>query len=109
MDEGIKNVENGIINSRILFADALKIIIATLAATLVVVTLVWQAHHHFATPLYDDIFDRLRMYRALPHPGTLMRYFISLHNEHRILTTRLFAFLDEFAFSGREYTQVLVT
>jgi hypothetical protein len=38
-----------------------------------------------------------------------MQYLISAHNEHRIFTTRLFICIDEFIFSGREYTQVIMT
>jgi hypothetical protein len=80
-----------------------------LAATLVVATLAWQLNHYFAMPVYDDIFDRLRLYRTLPNLSALMQYFISAHNEHRIFTTRLFICIDEFIFSGREYTQVIMT
>lgn len=88
---------------------ALEVTAATLATTVIVATLAWQTKHYFAMPFYDDIYDRLRLYRALPHITALMKYFISAHNEHRILTSRLFAFFDEFVFSGREYTQVIMT
>lgn len=88
---------------------ALQIILATLCGFVIVGTLAWEWRHNFAMPLYDDIFDRLRLYRALGNPKALFEYFISSHNEHRILTTRLLAALDEFSFSGREHTQIIAT
>lgn len=109
MNKGVVNSTNKIAALPTSLSDTLKVVGATIATTVVALTLLWQLNHHFATPIYDDIFDRLRMYRALHHATLLLRYFASLHNEHRILTTRLFAFVDEFAFSGREYTQVFTT
>jgi len=88
---------------------ALEVMAASSGIALVVATLAWQTRHHFITPLYDGIFDRLRLYRALPSISSLIDYFVSAHNEHRILTTRLFAFVDEFVFSGREHSLVVAT
>ncbi|HEY0182693.1 MAG TPA: hypothetical protein VGC09_07780 [Rhodopila sp.] len=88
---------------------AIEVIAATLAASVVAATLIWQWRHYFAMPFYDDLFDRLRFYRALPDMQALLAYLISPHNEHRIMTTRLIALADESLFSGREHTQVIVT
>lgn len=85
------------------------IILGTMATLLVVLTLVWQSNHLFMTPIYDDIFDRLRLYTSLSNPSAFLSYMISGHNEHRIMTTRLVAMIDEFCFAGREYTQVITT
>ncbi|HTZ35083.1 MAG TPA: hypothetical protein VMB84_03595, partial [Stellaceae bacterium] len=90
-------------------AAAAKLAVATAALLLVAATLWWEARHPFAMPFYDDVFDRVRLYTALPHLSTLFDYLIALHNEHRILTTRLFALLDEAVFRGREHTQVVAT
>jgi len=72
-------------------------------------TLLWLPHHLFASPIYDGIFDKIRLYRALPDWHEHLAYFLKPHNEHRILTTRLFAAVDEKFFSGREITLVIAT
>jgi hypothetical protein len=72
-------------------------------------TLWWLPQHLFASPIYDGIFDKLRFYQAWPDWRTLLAYLVSPHNEHRILTTRLFAVADEIFFSGREITLVVAT
>jgi len=79
------------------------------AVALAAATLLWLPHHLFASPIYDGIFDKLRLYRAWPEWHALLAYFVSPHNEHRILTTRLVAAVDEKFFSGREITLVIAT
>jgi hypothetical protein len=91
------------------FAAMAEAVVAALAAAVIMATLVWQWRHNFAIPIYDDLFDRLRFYRALPSAGALIRYLISAHNEHRIMTTRLVALADEHFFAGREHTQIIAT
>ncbi|MEA2741138.1 MAG: hypothetical protein QOH05_4445 [Acetobacteraceae bacterium] len=81
----------------------------TLIGVIVAATLVWQWHHSFAMPFYDDLFDRLRFYRDKSSLDVFLGYLVSPHNEHRIMTTRLLAIADERFFSGREHTQVIVT
>jgi hypothetical protein len=84
-------------------------ITAALLAVIVAATVAWQWRHSFAMPIYDDLFDRLRFYRAITSTRDLLTYLISTHNEHRIATTRLIAIADELFFSGREHTQVIAT
>ncbi|TWB56396.1 hypothetical protein [Nitrospirillum viridazoti] len=79
---------------------------AALAGVLVVATLVWEYRHHFATPIYDDIHDKLRLHASLGEVHQLLSFLVSLHNEHRIFTTRIITIIDEFAFSGQELFQV---
>ena len=64
--------------------------------------------HPFAVPIYDDMFDRLRMYRAIDDHA-FWSWLFSPHNEHRIATTRVFALVDEFLLGGRERLQVAAT
>ncbi|MFL6796339.1 MAG: hypothetical protein ACJ8F3_02890 [Xanthobacteraceae bacterium] len=86
-----------------------QITLALVGFLIIVATLVWQYRHHFAMPIYDELFDRLRLYRALGDHKALLAHLIALHNEHRILTTRLFGLLDELVFAGREHVQVVAT
>jgi hypothetical protein len=81
--------------------------LATLALGIVAATLWWLWQHNFAGPIYDDIYDRLRLYRSLPNGEEFLRYLVSAHNEHRIMTTRLVALVDELFFFGREHTQLI--
>ena len=94
---------------RQLWIDVLEVAATSVAAILVLATLVWETKHYLSTPIYDDLMDHLRMYRAFPSISEFLKYLVSPHNEHRILTTRLVAFIDEFVFLGREYTQLIVT
>jgi hypothetical protein len=87
-----------------------KIAAASIAAGIIFATLAWETAHYFAMPVQDDIFDRLKFYRALPGGlWRLLSYYVSAHNEHRIATTRLFATIDEILFRGTEYTQIIST
>ncbi|MDZ5650590.1 hypothetical protein [Nitrospirillum sp. BR 11828] len=83
--------------------------LVALAGALAVATLVWEYHHHFATPIYDDIHDKLRLHASLGGVYQLLSFLVTLHNEHRILTTRIITIIDEFAFSGQEIFQIAVT
>jgi hypothetical protein len=77
------------------------------AFAVIVATIYFEGHHLFAMPIYDDMFDRLRMYRAMVSGTSFFEYLIAPHNEHRIFTTRLLELLDEVAFGGKEYVQVV--
>lgn len=90
------------------FYDYAKIALSFCAFVLIAATINFEAHHLFAMPTYDDMFDKLRMYRAGTSAGerSFVDYLLSAHNEHRILTTRLLALLDEVVFWGRELVQV---
>ena len=102
------NDENGLSSTRTGSLRGLApMVLGTIALTLVAATLLWQADHHFLTPIYDDIFDRLRLYGSLSKATNFLRYMISGHNEHRILTTRLIALIDEFCFSGQNTHKLL--
>ena len=85
---------------------AAKLILSFCALSLIIATIYFESEHLFAIPIYDDMFDRLRMYRAIPDPNKFIEYLFSPHNEHRITTTRLLALLDELQFGGREYVQI---
>lgn len=87
---------------------ALKVGAAVISFLLIGSTLWWQAQHPLAISVYDDVFDRVRLYRSLGSFSQILQYLTALHNEHRILTTRLLTLLDEFVFYGREHTQVTV-
>src|SRR5260370_17656344 len=82
---------------------AFEVAAATLAAFVIVATLVWQTNHYFAMPLYDDISDRLRLYRALPSTSSLLQYFGSSPTEHPISSTRLLPFSDHSPFPPPAY------
>jgi len=87
-----------------------QIALAAAALGLVGATLLWQVFHHFLSPIHDDIFDRLRYYRAVQDGfSQVLSYLVTGHNEHRIFTTRLVEILDEYIFSGREYLQVILS
>lgn len=91
---------------RIWLANYIKLVLSFCAFGLVGATLYFEAHNLFAMPLFDDMFDRLRMYRSLGDTITFIKYLFAPHNEHRILTTRLLALLDEDLLGGKEYVQV---
>ncbi len=87
--------------------DYIKISLSLAAFALVGATIWFEAHHLFAMASYDEMFDKLRMYRALAGETSLAGYLTVPHNEHRILTTRLLELLDESAFGGRDYVQIV--
>ncbi|AHJ62103.1 Hypothetical protein GbCGDNIH3_7185 [Granulibacter bethesdensis] len=72
-------------------------------------TLNWIYHHHIIVPWNDDMFDHVRMHHAMGNFKSFFAYLISPHNEHRILTTRIFSYLDEQFALGREYTHTIAT
>lgn len=89
--------------------DFLGVTLAVFAGLVVLATLNWQFYHQFPMPIHDDMFDRLRFYRAVGGARALFDYLISAHNEHRVLTTRLVTMFDEHFVRGREYVQVIAT
>jgi hypothetical protein len=68
--------------------------------------LIWEITHTWGIPLYDDIFDHLRLYRTAGSLAALLDYLFSLHNEHRIFTTRLLMLFDERLDAGREFIPI---
>jgi hypothetical protein len=95
-------------SGRTLFVLVLAFLSVT-AFDQIIGTLIWEFRNLFAMPAYDDMFDHARMYRAMTGAKEFLLYLISAHNEHRIFTTRILAYLDDKLFGGREYTQVVAT
>jgi len=89
--------------------DILKTLSGGLAFLLIGRLLLWECQHYDGMPHYDDIFDRLRYFRALGSVSDFFQYLICRHNEHRILTQRLIQIADDYFLHGQEHLQTIFT
>lgn len=73
----------------------------------VALVFVWEAQHSYGISAYDDIYDKLKLYRTSGNTLASLRQVFSLHNEHRIATTRILMVLDEWWDGGREALPII--
>ncbi len=88
---------------------AISAAVFTAALTLVAQTIVFVSGHQYAVPIFDGIFDKLRMNAWLDGETSPWAYFFAHHNEHVITTTRLVSTIDYFLFDGQERLQVAIS
>ena len=81
-----------------------------LAALLIVaLVFVWEGQHSYGIAAYDDIYDKLKLYRTSGNTLATFRQVFALHNEHRIATTRALMVADEWWDGGRETIPIIVS
>ncbi len=80
-----------------------------IALLIVAVVFFWEGQHSYGIAAYDDIYDKLKLYRTSGDTLATLRQLFALHNEHRIATTRALMVADELWDGGREAIPIIVS
>ena len=86
--------------------SATRAVTTVWALATVLCLLCWQIAHQHALPVYDDIRDHLKLYRAAD-VAAFFTYLFSNHNEHHVLTTRLLTAADSWLWGGQLHLQAI--
>jgi hypothetical protein len=88
--------------TRIPAAAMVDVALGLSAFLLAAMAVLWHVGHRFPMPFYDELSDRVRFYAAATDWRQFLSYLISLHNEHRVATTRIVMALDETLRHGQQ-------